>query len=415
MSSELSTKVRSIMEREMQTLGASILSKQCRHLNIVEDDIRPEDLPALASRLSEIMKTCGGFNKAKRVYKDINNLQDLDELVEQEESEQVKVEILENLARASLYAGEWEKSSKYLDQLLSRVGDDKGARSRYVRWMGFMYKERSEFEVALTFFEKALADAKEADDGHQVSKCHYRIGDVYWYKGAFRKSLEHYELAVSLGTEDSDIGAAHIGIANVYQSRHELAKAMTHLAEALSKLKKTDNYQDLARAYNNLGDVYLQLGDWDNAIENFDKGEEQGELGGWLYVQAFTQLNSAEANVQKGEYERALELLEKSMVILEQVENKPGLAGAYHVYGMLYRFTKDREKMVEYYQRSIRLYEEINVPHYEARYSYEFGQGLLEFGDKDAARKTFEKALEIFEQLGLKSMTKRVQREMTSM
>ncbi len=414
MSSELTTKVRSIMEREMQSLGASILSKQSLHLNIVEDDIQPRDLPALASRLSEIMKTCGGFDKAKRVYKDINNLQDLDELVEQEESEQVKTEILENLARASLYAGEWEKSSKYLDQLLSRAGDDKRAKSRYVRWMGFMHKERSEFEVALTFFEKALADAKEAGDDHQVSKCHYRIGDVYWYKGEFSKSLLNYELAISLGTEDSDIGAAHIGIANVYQSRHELAKAMTHYVEALSKLKKTENYQDLARAYNNLGDVYLQLGDWDSAIENFDKGGEQGEIGGWLYIQAFTQFNSAEANVQKGEYDRALELLEKSMVILEQIESKPGLAGAYHVYGMLYWFMKDKEKMVEYYQRSTRLYEEINVPHYEARYSYEFGQALLELGDKDAARKTLEKALNIFEEMGLEKMVKKIKRELQS-
>jgi tetratricopeptide (TPR) repeat protein len=414
MSAELSTRVRTIMEREMETFGLSILKTQCKQLNIVEENIRPDDLPALASRLSELLRTCGGYDKAKRVYRDIRALQDLDELAEREESTEVKIEILENLARASLFAGEWEKASKYIDQLLSSASaeQDRAAKSRYLMWMGMLHMDKSELEVAMALFEKALTEAKEADDTNQLSKCYYRIGDIHWYKGEFKKARESYEMAVSVGTDDSDIGAAHIGIANVYQSREELAKAITHYVEALAKLKNTDDYRDTARAYNNLGDVYMQMDNWDSALENFEKGAELGELSGWLYIKAFTQFNSAEALINKGELDRAWELLEKSRELLEQIGSKPGLAGMYHVYGMYHREKEEWEKMSENYERSIELYEEITMPHYVARDSYEYGIGLLRKGDTKKARTMLSKALEIFEGMGMEKMTRKVRREL---
>lgn len=404
------------MEREMQTLGLSILSRQCEHLNVVEDDIRPEDLPALAGRLSEIMRTCGGYDKAQRVYSHIRALQDLDELAEMEDGVH-KTEVLENLAKASLYAGEFDKASKYYDTLLSEANaqDNKVAKAKYLRSMGMLHMEKAEFDLALALFEKALVEAAKAENPRQISKCYCRIGDIYWYKGKFREALEAYELAVKNGDDDSDIGAAHVGLGNVYQGRLEMAKAITNYVEALAKLKNTDNYQDLARAYNNLGDTYLQMQDWDNAIENFKKGEEYGEKGGWVYVQAFTQFNTAEALVQSGRLEEAKETVDKSMDILTQIGNKPGLAGAYHVYGMYYLRMKDKGRMVEYYMKSIDIYDEIQMPHYVARFSYELGLGFKELGDKDNARKEFERALKVYEDIELENMVKKVKREMANL
>jgi len=100
MSEELSSKVISIMEREMSTLGRTMLEKECESLEIIVGDIHPEELPAIASRMSELMKTCGGYAKARKVYSKIRKLQDLDELAESQESEEARMEMQENLAIA---------------------------------------------------------------------------------------------------------------------------------------------------------------------------------------------------------------------------------------------------------------------------------------------------------------------------
>lgn len=416
MSTELSAKVREIMEREMQSLGLSILGKQCLHLNIVEDDIRPEDLPALAGRLSELMKTCGGYDKAKRVYKDIRDLRDLDELAEKEDDIH-KIEMLENLAKASLFAGEFTKASQYFDRLLSLANEDqnKAAKAKYMYWMGVLHKEKAEFDVALALFEKALADAKESWDIRRISQCHNRIGDIYWYKGNFRKALESYELAVKTGEDDSDIGAAHVGLGNVYQGRNELAKAINNYVEALSKLKNTDNYRDLARAYNNLGDTYLIMKDWPNALDNFKKGEEYGEKGGWVYVQAYTMFNSAEVLINMGELERAKEILDNSIDLLTKIESTPGLGGAYHVYGMYHLAKEEWEKMEELYRKSIDHYQEVNMLHYVARYTYELGQGFKKMGEPEKALGAFKEALKIYEEIDLEPMIKVVRKDIIKM
>jgi len=416
MSSELSAKVKDIMEREMQSLGASILSKQCLHLNIIEDDIRPEDLPALASRLSELMKTCGGYDKAKRVYRDIGKLQDLDELAEMEDDIH-KAEMLENLAVASLYAGEFSKASEYIDKLLADANeqDNKAAKAKYLNLMGTLHKEKADFDLALALFEKGLIEAEEAKDPRHISRSFIHIGDIYWYKGDFRRSLAAYMQAVKKGEDDSDIGAAHVGLGNVYQGRNELAKAITNYVEALSKLKNTDNYRDLARAYNNLGDTYLIMKDWENALENFKLGEEFGEKGGWVYVQAFTMFNSAEVLVNMGEMDRAKEMLDKSIDMLEKIDSTPGLAGAYHVYGMYYREKEEWDKMEEYYRKSIEYYAEVHMLHYVARYTYELGKGFKAMGEKERALKEFKDALKFYKEIELDPMAAIVEKDLMKM
>ena len=179
----------------------------------------------------------------------------------------------------------------------------------------------------------------------------------------------------------------------------------------MTKLKKTDNYRDLARAYNNLGDTYLIMRDWENALENFKKGEEFGEKGGWVYVQAFTIFNSAEALVIMGELENARELLDKSIELLHQIGSKPGLAGAYHVYGMYHRAKEEWDAMIELYHNSIAFYKEVNMPHYVARYTFELGMGYKDMGEPDKALREFKEALKIYEEIKLEKMAKKVRKE----
>jgi tetratricopeptide (TPR) repeat protein len=417
MTTKLSEKIKDIMTKELQSMGTSVLEKQCQDLEIDTNEIEPEDLPALAGRLSEIIKTCAGFEKARCVYREIRKLEDLDAVVAKGESIESQITMIESLAKASLFAGEWDKATKYIDQLLSSasVVENKTAKSRYLMWMGLVHMDKSEFEVAIALFERALTEAKAAGNPSQLSRCYYHIGDVQWYKSDFSKALESYEMAASAATDNSDIGAAHIGIANVYQSKEDLAKAITHYIEALAKLRKTDNYRDTARAHNNLGDMYMQMGDWDNALANFEKGAELGGLSGWLYIKAFAQFNSAEALINKGEMGKAWEFLERSRSLLEQMGSKAALAGMHHVYGLYHMQTKDWKRMSESYEKSIDLYKDIMMMHYVAKYSYEYGLGLLKMGKREKAKEAFIKALALSENLRLGKMIDKVNRELRKM
>lgn len=412
MSTDLSDKINTIMERELQSLAASILDKQCGHLNIDPDNIKPENLPVLAHRLSEMMRTLGGYDKAKRVYAEIRKLKDLDELAEEETSEVARQDVLENLAKASLFAAEWDKALEYFHKLLdeAKTRNDILAKSRYLRWLGILHKDRSEYESALALLEKALAAAIEYGADNQISKCRSRIGDIHWYRGDFANALQSYELAAEKG-EGDDVGIAHIGIGNVHGSRKDFSKAIEHYKEALVHLEDTDNFQGISRTYNNLGDTFLQLEDWDNALDYFSKGEEIGDKGGCLNITAFTKFNMAEVHIKKGELDKAEEMLDESMKLLREIDSKPGLAGVYHVYGLLYRARKDWEKMIYNYRTAVEMYTEIDVPQYAAKCMFELGQGYVDMGEAEKAKEEFDQAVDIYKRLKVDSMVEVVQRE----
>jgi len=405
MSEELSEKINDILKRELQSLATSILEKQCVQMGIDCGDIEPEDLPVLAHKLSEMMRTLGGYDKAKRVYSEITRLRDLDELAEEDMTDEARQDMLENLAKASLFAAEWEKAQKYFDRLLAEAekNNDVLQKSRYLRWLGIMYKDRAEFEPALALLEKALAAAIEYGASNQTSKCHCRIGDIHWYRGDYDKAQKSYTEAIEKGKGD-DIGIAHIGMGNVYGSRKDLNKALEHYQEALTYVEGTDNLQAISRAHNNIGDTYLQLEDWDNALAHFSKGESIGEEGGCLNITAFTKFNMGEVLVKKGELDKAKELLDASLETLKEIDSKPGLAGAYHVYGLLYRVRKDWDNMIMYYLRAIEMYSDIDIPLYTAKCMYELGEGYRDMGEDQKAQDEFKRALRVYQHLKVESM-----------
>ena len=73
----LSEQINTIMEREMGDIGPFIVKKQSMIIGANPDSIELTDLPELASKLSEVMKTFGGYEKARKIYNEIKELEDL--------------------------------------------------------------------------------------------------------------------------------------------------------------------------------------------------------------------------------------------------------------------------------------------------------------------------------------------------
>jgi tetratricopeptide (TPR) repeat protein len=394
------------MERELQSLGVQMLQGICLQLKLDPNTLGPEDLPRLAGRLSEMIRICGGHQKANRVYQEIKQLADLDRLAEVARSEDSRLGIFEDLARASLFAGDYDKAKFYFKKVLhnAEVKRDRSGMAKYLNWLGFLERSKSNYDGAMIHFERARQQAEAAKDNAQLSKAHYNMGDVHWFKGEFDEALLSYERAIGIAQDQASKGAAHVGIANVNMSRHFLDEAEFHYREALRLLESTDDYLDIARAYNNLGDVYLQLERWAEALDCFTKGEVAGDKGGWLNIKAFTMFNSAVALIHQGKSKTAREYLDRSMKILNVIDSKPGLAGAHYAYGQLYMVQKAWGKMAEHFQLAIDLYAQSKVPFYVAQTRLDLGRGYIEKGDMAEAKEQLEEAARIYEQIKLPDM-----------
>jgi len=416
MGKELTEQIFAIMEREMSDIGNFIVKKQCMLIGADPGDIEPRDLPELASNLSEVMRTFGGYEKARKIYSEIKKLENLDKVVEEEESEEKRNKMMEDLGMACIFAAEWEKAFEYFNKLLSEaeINADNSLVSRYLRRMGFIHQERSEFDQALEYYERSLEAAEEANDYLTIGQACNRIGGIYWNKGNYDLAKEFLEKAIEYALKVDDkriLGSAHIGLGNIHSDGHEIEYAVVHYKDALKFLEGTNEVYEMSRAHNNLGDTFLRQGDWEKALEQFGKSRNLGEQGGWVNMVAWADFNASEALIHMGNLEQAKVDLDKSMKIMLNIGDKVGLGGIHQNYGRLFHAQKNWVNMEEHYKKAIEIFMEINTPISLAEAYAELGLALKEKGDKDLAKVELRRAANLFLHLDLDKQVKRVLKE----
>ena len=202
---------------------------------------------------------------------------------------------------------------------------------------------------------------------------HLQIGNNYLHKGNLE--MAHFELtkASRMIPRNPDVHFA-LGTVHLLRGDNDLA-----IGEFKNTVELNGSYAD---AYNNLGFAYLQLENWDEAIEAASKALEQVQyetperamtIQGWAYY-------------KKGDPARAVDLLNRALVIKPQhpdAENK--LAMIYLEQG---RVDKSKAILVELVKRA------------PAFADARLNLGIVYYKERDvlAARKEFKAVLDLVDQ-----------------
>ena len=110
------------------------------------------------------------------------------------------------------------------------------------------------------------------------------------------------------------------------------------------------------------------------------------------------------SNVYKnlGDLPQALQQLERSLLIDTELGNKEGLAGTFNNIGNIHTELGDLDKALENYQRSAALAEELDNKRGRAQALLNLGATHLELGALDTALTEFEQSLELYRSMGRK-------------
>ncbi len=133
----------------------------------------------------------------------------------------------------------------------------------------------------------------------------------------------------------------------------DVAKAMEYLNQAI---RLDPNYGD---AYNNIGGAYDNKGDYDRALEYYQKSLKIGlkKLGPEHPGVAIDYNNTGVAYDSKGEYDRAIEYYQKALKIdLKKLgPEHPGVAIDYNNIGMAYNSEGEYGRAIEYLKKALKI------------------------------------------------------------
>jgi class 3 adenylate cyclase len=122
------------------------------------------------------------------------------------------------------------------------------------------------------------------------------------------------------------------------------------------------------------------------------KGLERYMAIGWN-IQGISYAN-------RGENAKALVLYMKSLKIMEEIGDKPGMSNSYNNIGTLYSEQEDFSKALEYQQRSLAIREEIGDPYLIAVSLNNIGTILADQGELEKALDHHQRSLRMREELG---------------
>jgi two-component system, sensor histidine kinase PdtaS len=213
----------------------------------------------------------------------------------------------------------------------------------FLRWMFLLLILISNFSIA------QYQDA-------QVQKLTKQF-DTTYYKN-LEKGDSIIKKAVLLARKSKstiDIGNSLYRQGIVFDIKGESDSAIYYLLSGIDYLKKTDDWQSLSNAYNNLGVCYFNIYDYEKMIEVGLLEVALYEANNSLAEKAFALNNMSLAFNYLQRYDEALEAQMEALGLFEQLGDTSGIEGALVNIGNSYYNRGKLEIAYDYYKRAEKL------------------------------------------------------------
>ncbi len=239
----------------------------------------------------------------------------VDYLIETKEMQSRK--ITDNLilqCEVYIKCDELEKAEEQINQIIN-ICKDYNLIENYGKCnflLGEINLKRKNYSMVISNFEKALYYFIKNNDKKNIFDCYLRIGDVYMEEEFYKGAIGHFKFA----------------------------------EEVLHEVQVEDGYiyRDL---YSKIAYCYIKLNQHDNSLEYIEKIDN---LESQKNIRKEAEILVLKANnlLNTGKYDEAKKYFKKALEMLEEEENRNGLANIYSTISEIYKNIGDNEKVLEY-------------------------------------------------------------------
>ena len=204
-----------------------------------------------------------------------------------------------------------------------------------------------------------LPDKDKAEFLHKLGIGSQNLGD-------YTKALEYFNESLKIHEADENrkgIARALNNIGNIYNFLGLYNKALENHIRSLNIEEELNDMNGIIRSLNNIGNVYQNISDYERALNYYQRALEivykinDGE------TTAVTLNNLGNVYSSKGYFDKALEFYQRSLKIRKELDDKYGIANSYNNIGIAYQGLKKHKKSLEYYQKSLEIMKKINDKH----------------------------------------------------
>ena len=186
-----------------------------------------------------------------------------------------------------------------------------------------------------------------------------------------------------------------------YEDRGDYDRALEWYEKSVEIKKDIGDRAGLAATYNNIASIHYNRGDYKSALQRFEEAAKILEELGDRAELATTYNNIGEVYRACGDYDRALEWHDKARKIREEICDSAGMATTYNNIGLIYYARGDYERALEWYEKARKILEELDDRANLAATLHNMGMLAMEKKDWPAALQYFRRSRELSLAMGL--------------
>ena len=193
-------------------------------------------------------------------------------------------------------------------RLAQRLGYTRGA-AEGALGLGFYYRHRSEYGLAMSLSEQARQGFARAGDRLGQTRSLYNQACIYSEQGRYVRSLRINLRGLALAEADHNrkwMGFlnSQLGISSTYLG--EYGRAEQYLTRGLQLARASGDLTSIGHAYAGLGDLYRRQGRWREAERSYAQDERIFRQLGFETGRVFEEINLGDMAEHQGRYAQAL-------------------------------------------------------------------------------------------------------------
>ncbi len=333
------------------------------------------DIGLIYSKLSQYKTALEYFKKALDIHRRFGNPRG-------------EATTLNNIGVSYVELGQYSEAMEYYEKALvmSKRSRNLQAEGWTLGGIGVVQRQSGQYQKALEYYEKAIEVERKLRNVKEEAEDVFYVGQIFADLGQYQKALEYYERALVLEEKSGNVraeGWTFSGMGSIYDDLGQYQKALVYHQKALDIDRKEGNVRSQGFALNDIGKTYVRMEKYEDTLASFQKaiaiqakigvptrGSE--ELIGNLYLD-MGKLDKAEPYVRAANYSRSLGRLyllksdyaaakknyESCLAWAEKNKDADELFTAYTGLGRVYEGLEDYKKAEGYYEKGMKLTEEI--------------------------------------------------------
>lgn len=217
----------------------------------------------------------------------------------------LQIEACANLGAMYYFHGDYEAAQRHYQRAAGMAGELGLAveEAQICNNLGFVLFRRGRLDEAEQAFLRAIETHRAYGGLTSLVGPYNGMGNVLVEQKRYAESRRYYRRALGLAEEighRTNVGTTHMHLGRCAALEGRFAEAKHEFTMALSALEETRFWNGLARAYEYIAEMNLELGNWDEAIRCADKRIELARQHSNVRIESAAWAQKAEALKRTG-------------------------------------------------------------------------------------------------------------------